>query len=85
MADDENSDLAANAAEQKVTRDRRKFALRISRSRIEKDCGLSAAFILRDSSENSLELLFARSGGLIAVSRPCLVSRIKTKFTNKQF
>jgi hypothetical protein len=36
MADDENSDLAANAAEQKVTRNRRKFALRISRSRIEK-------------------------------------------------
>jgi hypothetical protein len=62
MADDENSDLAANAAEQKVTRNRRKFALRISRSRIEKDCGLSAAFILRDSSENSRELLFARSG-----------------------
>jgi hypothetical protein len=57
MADDENSDLAANAAEQKVTRNRRKFALRISRSRIEKDCGLSAAFILRDSSENSRELL----------------------------
>jgi hypothetical protein len=50
MADDENSDLAANAAEQKVTRNRRRFALRISRSRIEKDCGLSAAFILRDSS-----------------------------------
>ncbi len=63
MADDENSDLAAkNAAEQKVTRNRRKFALRISRSRIEKDCGLAAAFILRDSSENSRELLFARSG-----------------------
>ena len=48
MADDENSDLAANAAEQKVTRKRRKFALQISRSRIEKDCGLSAAFILRE-------------------------------------
>jgi hypothetical protein len=43
MADDENSDLAANATEQKVTRNRRKFALRISRSRIEKDRGLSAA------------------------------------------
>ena len=35
MADDANSDFVANAAEQKVIRNRRKFALRISRSRIE--------------------------------------------------
>ena len=48
--------------------------------RIEKDCGLSAAFILRDSSENSRELLFARSGEFNSCFSTCLVSRIKTFF-----
>jgi hypothetical protein len=47
MADDENSDLAANAGEQKVTSNRRKFALRISRSRFEKDSDLSAAVVMK--------------------------------------
>ena len=47
MADDENSDFVANATEQKVIREPRKFALRISRSRIEKDCGLSAALVTK--------------------------------------
>jgi hypothetical protein len=43
MADDENSDFVGNGAEQKVIKGTAaKFALRISRSRIEKDRGLSA-------------------------------------------
>src|SRR4029077_20890382 len=42
MADDENSDFVANDAEREVIREPRKFALRISRSRIEKESGLSA-------------------------------------------
>jgi hypothetical protein len=62
MADDEHSDFVANAAEQKVIREPPQIRSPDSRSRIEKDCGLSAAFILRDSSENSRELLFERSG-----------------------
>ena len=47
MADDENSDFVANAAEQKVIREPPKFALRISRSRIETDCDLSAALVTK--------------------------------------
>jgi hypothetical protein len=47
MADDEDSDFEANDAEQEVIRNRRKFALRISPCRIEKDSGLSAALVMK--------------------------------------
>jgi hypothetical protein len=47
IADDANLDFAANDTEQEVIRNRRKFALRISRSRIEKDSGLSAALVMK--------------------------------------
>jgi hypothetical protein len=47
MADDANLDFAANDTEQEVIRNRRKFALRISRSRIQKDSGLSAALVMK--------------------------------------
>ena len=47
MADDENWDFAANDTEQEVIRNRRNFALRISRSRIQKDSGLSAALVMK--------------------------------------
>jgi len=47
MADDQNSDFVTNAAEQKLIRDRRKFALRRSRSRIEKDRGSSATWVTK--------------------------------------
>jgi hypothetical protein len=44
VADDVNSHSVANAAEQKVIRNGRKIALRISHSQVKKDCGLSEAF-----------------------------------------
>jgi hypothetical protein len=52
MADGENLDFAANDTEQEVIRNRRKwnrrkFAIRISRSRIQKDSGLSAALVTK--------------------------------------
>jgi hypothetical protein len=47
MADDQNSDFVANDAEQEVIREPPQFALRISRSRIEKNCGLSAALVTK--------------------------------------
>ena len=47
MADDQDSDFVANDAEQEVIGNRPKFALLISRSRIEKDSGLSAALVMK--------------------------------------
>jgi len=47
VADYENSDFVANDAEQEVIREPPQFALRISRSQIEKDSGLSAALVMK--------------------------------------